>query len=291
MVELRHLRQHPREDQMLRTRPIATDRTVSQDDDADAIRAMRLFNDEHEANRDLWARARHATDTVRHARDGLHTAQALAEKAATAYLVAQAEFPERRAARPRQLLLAAITIGLDAVACNFAAQALGDGQRETLLWTGLFLAVLAAGEIALDAYRERQRGVAWRVLAVGLAGFVLLLGVLRYSFLITVAPLAPATAVLGALAFTVATGSFVVLGYRALRSAETAAIWKARRRKHATQRQVRVARTALQANVATRDRLTDAYLSQIRASLLKTCRGHQLVSLEQAIRTHLGTEY
>ena len=276
---------------MLKTRPNSASRIVSQNGGDDAIRAMRLFNEEHEANRDLWARSRQATDAVRHAREALRADEAAAAGALTAHQVAQAEQPDRRSPRPRQLLLAATTIGLDAVACNFAAQALGDGRRETLLWTGLFLAVLAAGEIALDVYRERHRPVAWRLLAAGLAGFVLLLGVLRYSFLITVAPLAPVTAMLGALVFTIATGSFVVLGYRALRTAEPSAIWRARRRKLAAQQQVRAARSELRVRVSSRDRLTDAYLSQIRAALLRTCDGRQLAALEQAIRAHITGEY
>jgi MFS family permease len=86
-------------------------------------------------------------------------------------LAVQAEYPHRRAPLLRQAFIAALTVGLDGVACWFAAQALGNGQTETLLWAVLFLAVLAGGEITLDYYSERG-GHAWRLLVTCLAIFV-----------------------------------------------------------------------------------------------------------------------
>ena len=68
---------------------------------------------------------------------------------------------ERRASRPRQLLLALVTVALDGVACFFAAQALGGAQSGTLVWTALFLAVLGRDEASLHAAvqtADRRRG-------------------------------------------------------------------------------------------------------------------------------------
>ena len=45
-------------------------------------------------------------------------------------------------------------LGTDGVACYFAAQALNGSQDSTLIWTVLFLAMLAGGEIGLDFYRD-----------------------------------------------------------------------------------------------------------------------------------------
>jgi hypothetical protein len=253
----------------------------------DATLAVRAFNDSHQANADLWSRARHAADIARHARDDASEADLHAAKADVAHRVIQAEHPERRASRPRQLLLAAATIVLDGVACNFAAQALGDDRTETLIWTVLFLAVLAAGELGLDVYQGRQKTAAWRFLAWGMGAFVVMLGLLRYSFLITVGPPGQATALTGATLFTAATACFVTLGYRALRAAETPVAWKARRRKLAMARKARATRTAMNAQVARRDRLADAYLSEIRAPLLRSCPASQLPAMEQAVRNHL----
>lgn len=253
----------------------------------DATAAVRAFNGANRAHEDLWSRVRHATDIVRHARREAAETESLAAEADAAHRVTQAEHPDRRAPRVRQLLLAGLTIALDGLACNFAAQALGGGPRETLVWTGLFLAVLAAGELALDVYQERQRRAVWRSLAGGLGAFVAMLGLLRYSFLLTVGTAGPVTAAIGAALFTAATGCLVLLGYRALRAAETAAAWKARRRKLALERKARTARGTVGAQIARRDRLADAYLSQLRTSLLRYCTASQLATMEHAVRMHL----
>jgi hypothetical protein len=102
-------------------------------------------------------------------------------------------YRERTAPLGRQLIIAALTVVLDAVACWFAAQAIGDDQLQTLVWAGLFLAVLASGEIALDYYRDRSMR-AWRLILAGLAAFVIGLGVLRYLFLSTVGVTGPEAA-------------------------------------------------------------------------------------------------
>ena len=54
------------------------------------------------------------------------------------------QHPRRRAPLPRQAFFALVTIALDGVACYFAAQALNGSQDSTLVWTAMFLAVLAA---------------------------------------------------------------------------------------------------------------------------------------------------
>jgi hypothetical protein len=253
----------------------------------DATAAVRAFNGANRAHEDLWSRVRHATDIVRPARRQAADTESLAAEADAAHRIIQAEHPDRRAPRVRQLLLAVLTIALDGLACNFAAQALGGGTRETLVWTALFLAVLAAGELALDVYQERQRRAVWRFLAGGLGAFVAMLGALRYSFLVTVGTAGPVTAVIGAALFTAATACLVLLGYRALRAAETAAAWKVRRRKLALERKALTARATVRAQIARRDRLADAYLSQLRTSLLQSCTASQLAAMEHAVRMHL----
>src|ERR1700689_3876885 len=93
-----------------------------------------------------------------------------------------AEPPWRRAPLPRQVTLTLVTAALDGVACYFAAQALGGSQLATLVWTALFLAVLAGGQVVLNFYRERNIR-AWRALALGVGAIVIVLGILRCWFL------------------------------------------------------------------------------------------------------------
>ena len=45
--------------------------------------------------------------------------------------MSQAEHPERRAPLSRQVAIAVAALGLDAIACYFAAQALGSSQLQT----------------------------------------------------------------------------------------------------------------------------------------------------------------
>jgi hypothetical protein len=251
----------------------------------DAAEVVRHFNAENRAHLQLWRRVLQATDAVTSAAASVRAAAAGSADAEAAYQVAQAEHPDRTAPRPRQLALVAIALALDGLACNFAAQALGESGRSTLLWTGYFLAVLAAGEVGLDLYRRHR--VAWRLLAGSLAGFVAMLGALRYWYLFTVTTQAAGPALLGAGLFTVATASFLALGYRALRPAETAATWRARRRVNARERDAGRARAAADRAVAARDQLANAYLSVLRARLLESCTASQLTALQQAVRGQL----
>jgi hypothetical protein len=162
--------------------PDGQDRTMAP---ADVAGIVREFNASNQAHEDLWARVHQAGDAVRRSVDDRDAAQVRAREARDFHLAVQAEYPHRHAPLLRQALIAAVTVGLDGVACWFAAQALGNGQDETLLWTVLFLAVLASGEVALD-YASEHSARAWRLLAGGLLVFVAGLGVLRFLYLATV---------------------------------------------------------------------------------------------------------
>lgn len=250
---------------------------------------IRDFNESNQTHEELWSRARQWNDIVRHSRDEEEAARQGAAAARESHLAVQAEHPRRRASLLRQLIIAALSVALDGVACWFAAQALGNGQTETLLWSGLFLAVLAGGEVALDHYGDRNRKT-WRVLAAGLAVFVLGLGVLRFQYLATVGTDGGIAALVGALLFTAATSVFVLAGYRALRAAETIPAWKSRCRARRAARAVEAAVAAVANCVRERDRLIDAYVSRIRTYLLRKCTSSQLPVLEAAIRAHLCGE-
>lgn len=253
----------------------------------DAAQLIRQVNESNEAAEDLCLRARQATDTAARSQEVAGLSEVTARGAKIAHQTIQAENPERRAPLPRQLTFALATVLLDGVACYFAAQALNGSQDATLVWAGLFLAVLAGGEVALDYYRDRQRR-AWRAVATMLTLFIAMLGVLRFWFLATIGAaggLIPALA--GAALFTAATAGFVFLGYRALRSAETPHAWRARRTALATRRAVRTARAAAERHVAERDRLICAYVGQVRRLVLRTCAAQQQLAMESAVRDHL----
>jgi hypothetical protein len=247
---------------------------------------IRDFNAQSPQHEDLWTRVLHSVDAVREALKEAHQAQAAANDARLAHAAIQAEHPQRRAARPRQLVIAGLTVLLDAVACNFAAQALGNDQLQTGAWTALFLAVLAGGELALDHYQDRSRRV-WRALGAGLAGFVVGLGVLRYSYLITVGADSPLAALVGAVLFTAATGVFVAAGYWALRRAETPRAGRARRQARRARKEARAARERLARRVRDRDRLVNAYVVRLKACLLQGYPASQLPGIEAALREHL----
>jgi len=178
-------------------------------DVADVIRRVNASN---EAVEDQCLRACQAADFSTQSARAAELSACAAESATVAYRTVQAEHPRRRAARSRQVIFALITVALDGVACYFAAQALDGSQGATWVWTGLFLAVLAGGEVALDFYRDRNLRV-WRTLVALTGIFVTLLGVLRFWFLATVGTDGLVPAVTGAFLFTVATAGFLCLGY------------------------------------------------------------------------------
>ena len=243
-------------------------------------------NESNEEVEDQCLRARQASDTADRSAQEADEALAAARAARIAHQSVQAEHPRRRAPLPRQWLIALITVALDGLACYFAAQALDGSQDATLVWAALFLAALAGGEFALDFYRDRSVP-GWRVLASVLGSFIAVLGLLRFSYLATVGTGGLIPALAGAVLFTAATAGFLFLGYRALRAAEAPAAWRARRRAAAAGRVARAAANAAKQDAAERDRLINAYLSQLRRLALKTCPVGQQASVEASVRAYL----
>jgi hypothetical protein len=264
--------------------PDDQDRAVSW---ADVLDSVREFNASNTAHEDLWTRVHQTGDAVGRAVDERDAAQRDARKARDFHQTIQAEHPHRHAPLPRQALIAGVFVGLDAVACEFAAQALGNDQDQTLLWTALFLAVLAAGEVALDHYSERGAR-AWRLLVTGLGAFVAGLGVLRFIYLATVGTAGALTALVGAALFTAATAAFVVIGYRALRAAEKIKAWQARRRARQAEREVAAASHRVASLLREHNRLIDAYMSRIRVLLLGKFSSARLPQVAALLREHLA---
>ena len=257
--------------------------TVSMDV-ADVIRDVNASN---EAIEDQCLRARQAADIAARSDQAAVEADTDARKLEVAHTTVQAERPRRRASLPRQVTFALGTVALDGVACYFAAQALGGDQESTLVWTGLFLAVLGGGEFALDYYRDRSER-AWRALAILIGVFVGLLGTLRFWFLAVIGGGGLVPALAGAGLFTAATAAFLALGYRALRAAETPQAWRTRCRARKTRQAARAARKQADHDAAERDRLIDAYLGHVRRMVLKTCPAERQMALEAAIRDHMS---
>lgn len=252
----------------------------------DIAHAVRDFNADNEAHENLWTQVHRVGDVLRQGVRDREAARHRARAARDYHLTVQAEYPHRRSPLVQQAVLAGVTVGLDAVACWFAAQALDSDRDETLLWTALFLAVLAGGELALDHFSERG-GRAWRLLVAGLAVFVAGLGVLRFLFLATVPAIGATTALVGAALFTGATAVSLALGYRALRAAEKPPAWQARKRARYAEREAARASDRVVGLLRDRDRLVDAYLSRIRVCLLRVCSSDQLSVAEAAVRQHL----
>lgn len=247
---------------------------------------IREVNDSNEAAEDQCLRARQAADVAARSAGAAAAAATAASAARMGHQIIQQERPRRRAPRVRQIGLALVTIALDGVACYFAAQALNGDRDATLVWTALFLAVLAGGEAGLDYYRDRSRR-AWLILAGVLGTFLVLLGVLRFWFLATIGTGGLVPASTGAGLFTAATGAFLFLGYRALRAAETPAAARARRAARVACRAAQAAAEVARRDTDERDRLIDAYLCQVRRVLQRTCPSGEQLDLEAAVRSHL----
>lgn len=248
---------------------------------------IRDVNASNEAVEDQCLRACQAADIAAHSAQDAELAATAFQRATVVHWTIQAERPRRRAPLLRQVACALATVALDGVACYFAAQALGGSQDTTEVWTGLFLAVLAGGEFALDFYRDRNLQV-WRALGILTGVFVALLGVLRFWFLATIGTdgLVPAT--VGAFLFTAVTAGFLCLGYRALRAAETPQAWRARRAVRKAWQAARAARATADRDAKERDRLILAYLGHIRKLVLKTYPVDVQLALESAVRSHLS---
>ena len=194
----------------------------------DVAELIRQVNESNEAVEDQCLRAPQATDTAASSQQVASSAEAAARGAKLAYeTIGRAPASARAVAPAGCSRFGHGSAGRSGL--YFAAQALDGSQDATLVWAGLFLAVLAGGEVALDFYRDRQPR-AWRAVVTLLALFVATLGVLRFWYLATIGAvggLIPAVA--GAGLFTAATAGFLFLGYRALRIAETPQAWGDRR--------------------------------------------------------------
>lgn len=252
----------------------------------DVMGQINDFNSESKVHEDLWSRTKGLTDQVGQSAEAARSADMSSANADLDDKAIHAENADRAAPRPRQWLMAGGLLALDAVACYFAAQALGGSPAETLAWAGLFLALLGAGEVTLDLHREAHRGL-WRWTACILVAFIALLGVLRFWFLATVGTEGLVTAGVGALLFTVATGGFVAIGYRVLRVAETSAAWRARRKAKAAAAAAALAHRRLDRLIGKRDGLARTYLGLIRTRLVKSSSAASLPLLERAIWAHL----
>jgi hypothetical protein len=255
----------------------------------DVVFAVRACNAQSEAHADLHARTRQASDTATRMTGKAADAKTSASQAAVSYRTNQAEHPERRAPLPRQVVIAGAALGLDAVACYFAAEALGVGQLQTALWTVLFLAALAAGEVALDRIADRNRK-AWRGTALALLMFVIGLAILRFEYFSVTGADGPVAALVGACLFTAFTIGFLAVGYRALRAAQPLDTWKASRRARKAVKKAEAAASEAARYADNRDRLLEAYLTRIRPVLMETCTAAELPALEKAIRMHLRGE-
>lgn len=248
---------------------------------------IRTVNASHTALADLWSRIRRAADAARRSRDVARRATETAQQASLGHQLIQAEQPGRTAPLPRQLALALVTVLLDGVACYFAAQALDGDQRDTLIWTVLFLAVLGFGEWSLDHCHDVRF---WRWIVAGLSLFVILLGALRLSYLVLTEPGGPVPALAGAAIFTIATAAFLVLGYRALRAAETSQAWRARRQARAAIRRQLAACAKADADTDLCERLAANYLAEVRHWLLGSLPATQHAEAEAVLWAHLKGE-
>lgn len=252
----------------------------------DVIHEVLAFNGENPEHEILWSRTRQMADQARQAAADARQADTRAANADLSHKALQAEYPDRSAPRGRQWGIAVGALTLDGIACYIAAAALNGSQLATFVWAGLFLALLGAGEVTLDLWHDGHR-ILWRWTASLLSVFIAMLCILRFWYLLTVSANGVVGAVVGACLFSLLTGAFVILGYKALRAAETSEASKARRRARAYARAAAAAWHQVRDLKIRRNRLAQAYMSRIRAHLLKICTADQLTSTEQAVREHL----
>jgi hypothetical protein len=241
------------------------------------------FNDEDEANEELYENGRLSADVARRAHEDAEHARAEAKKARGAWRTTQLEHHDRRAWLPLMIMIALALLGLDSWAAYFAAEALRGDQQVTLLWAALFLVILGLLEAGLAWSAERNKKI-FRLAAVGLGGFAVLLAVLRFGFFAAVGT-DLFDALVGACVFTVCTIGFVAGGFTAIRYAETVTIWQARRRARKAAKRAAAAESVAYRRAAERDRRVDAYLGRIRPTLLRDLPGAQ--GIEGMVRAHM----
>ena len=211
--------------------------------ETDVAELIRNVNATNNAVEDQCLRTRQAADAAIRSARAAEEAEAAAEPPGSRTRPSRPNAPGgARPCRGRSPLRPG-TVALDGVACYFAAQALGGSQDSTLVWTVLFLAVLASGEVALDFYRDRNLR-AWQILAFITSAFVACSAFSGSGSSPPSEPTAWSPAFTGAALFTAATAGFLALGYRALRAAETPQAWRARRAAHAARQAARTAQAA-----------------------------------------------
>jgi hypothetical protein len=241
------------------------------------------FNDEDEANEELYENGRLSADIARRADEHAERVRSEAKRARGAWRTAQLEHHDRRAWLPLMIMIALALLGLDSWAAYFAAEALGGDQQITLLWAALFLVILGLLEVGLAWSVERSKKI-FRLVSVGLGGFAVLLAALRFGFFAAIGT-GLVTALVGACVFTVCTIGFVAGGFAAIRYAETVTIWQARRRARITAKRAIAAKALACRRATERDRRVDAYLGRIRPTLLRNLPGAP--DMEAKVRAHM----
>jgi hypothetical protein len=245
--------------------------------------AILRFNDASEANEELYERVGHARDVAARAVASREHLIEIARKDRAAWRTVQFEHPERRAWLPLMVLVATGLLALDSWAAYFAAEALDGDQRVTLLWAALFLVILGLFEAGLAWSAERNRKV-FRLIALGLGLFAVLLSILRFGFFVGVGT-GLIAATVAATVFTVCTVMFVLGGFAAVRYAETLEVCKARRRARKAEKRAAHAAAVADRRAVERDQRIDAYVGRIRPALLRDCGGARAV--EDKLRAQL----
>jgi hypothetical protein len=245
--------------------------------------AILHFNEEDEANEELYESARLAADVARRANDEADRSREEAKKARGSRRTAQLEHHDRRGWLPLMVMIALVLLGLDSWAAYFAAEALGGDQRVTLLWAILFLVILGLLEAGLAWSAERSKRT-FRLIAAGLVVFASLLALLRFGFFADIGT-GLVGAVVGACVFTICTIIFVAGGFAAIRYAETVTIWQARRRARRAAKKADAAEAVAYRRATERDRRVDAYLGRIRPMLLRDFPGAQ--DMDAKVRAHM----
>jgi hypothetical protein len=271
----------PRSPRHARGVPARKESTAIGSGSADTV--VLRFNEDNMANEELYERAGHASDVARSARLNAERHRVLAKKARDAWRTVQLEHPERQAWLPLTYLIASGLLGLDSWAAYFAAEALGGDQRVTLLWAAVFLVILGLLEAGLAWFAERSRTI-FRLVALGLTAFAVLLALLRFGFFTGVGA-GPIAAIAGAVVFTACTILFVVGGFAAVRYAETLDSWRARRHARKAESKAATAEVMAARRAAERDRRIDAYVGRIRPTLLRENCNAQ--ATEAKVRAHL----
>lgn len=231
---------------------------------------IRDFQAGHPARRQLYRTAIQAGGAAAQQERAQAQVDTDCKQAEVAYETAQQSAdPSRTGSLRLHYGLAAGTIAVDGLSCHLAAQVFGGDQLSAVFVALLFLSGLAGGVLALDVAGRRKARTAWRWIAGLLAGFIVVLGVLRFAFLLTVNG-SLLTALLGAGLFTVTTAGLVALGYWALREAEPVEMYRQRRRLRKAQRNAAKAGKIALRTAKARDERVQAYTDEMQPWLVET---------------------